>query len=87
MKRQQVRANMEQMLKLMRQEQELRVELAALDFSLCTEKEFRANMKRQRQLIARIDGIRQQQMLPLMRRMVAFIAAKTSQQGATRAAA
>ena len=86
MKRQQVRDNMEQMLKLMRQEQELRVELAALDFSLCTEEEFRANIKRQRQLIARIDAIRQQQMIPIVRRMVAFIAAKTDQ-GATRAAA
>jgi hypothetical protein len=86
MKRQQVRTNMEQMLKLMRQEQELRIELSALDFSMVTEEEFRANMKRQRQLIARIDAIRQQQMLPLMRRMVAFIAAKTNQ-GATRAAA
>lgn len=87
MKRQQVRTSMEQMLKLMRQEQELRIELAALDFSLCTEEEFRANMRRQQQLLARIDAIRQQQMLPLVRRMVAFIAAKTNQQGAARAAA
>ena len=86
MKRQQVRNQMERVLKLMRQEQELRVELAALDFSLCTEEEFRANMKRQRQLLARIDAIRQNQMLPIVRRMVEFIASKTNQ-GARRAAA
>ena len=80
MNRHQVQQNMEAVLGLMRDEQELRLELHALDFSLNTEESFAKATKKQREIIRKIDAIRQEKMLPIMRKMVVFIATKTEEQ-------
>ncbi|MFC1612122.1 hypothetical protein ACFL6C_14255 [Myxococcota bacterium] len=79
MRRHQVRDKMEEMLRLMREEQDLRIELGALDFNVNTDKELKANLLRQDQLIARIEDLRHEKMFPVVRQVLAFVASRTSQ--------
>jgi hypothetical protein len=83
----QVRDRMEKILALMRQEQGLRAELLTLDFSPGSRKQVANSLARQAALLDRIRLLRQQQMLPIVRELVEFIAAKSQQTEGVRQAA
>jgi hypothetical protein len=83
----QVRDRMERVLGLMRDEQALRSEIMTLDFSPGSRKQAQATLKRQAALLDKIRLLRQQQVLPIVRELVEFIAAKSQGvEGARRAA-
>ncbi len=70
-----VRNRMEQFVALMREEQELRDQLLALDFTAVSPDVFAKNLAKQQELIGGIDTIYQEKMLPIMRELAEFVGA------------
>ncbi len=87
MKRRDVREKMEEMVRLMREEQALRLELASLDFSVNSRPKLETALGRQHNLVAQIGAIRQEKMMPIVREMLTFIGSKLEQQPGREAAA
>ncbi len=87
MKRRNVREKMEEMVRLMREEQALRLELASLDLSVNSRSQLEKALGRQDNLVAQIGAIRQEKMMPIVREMLTFIGSKLEQQAAREAAA
>lgn len=87
MKRRHVREKMEEMVRLMREEQGLRLELASLDFSVNNRSRLEKALGRQDSLIRQIGAIRQEKMMPIVRQMLTFIGSKLEDQSAREAAA
>ncbi len=68
-----IKGMMEEFLQLMRQEQEHKVELFALDFSVGSHEKLNLNLERQRALLGEISSLRSEKMLPILRDLSAFI--------------
>ena len=70
---QDVQDKVEQFLALMRQEQELKLELASLDLCITTKAQAEKNLARERALVGAILDLRRQKMLPIVAQMAAFV--------------
>lgn len=76
MDQQTVRQKMEQFFLHLREEQEIRDELGALEFQGVTESECKRAMERQRELLEGLDGLRKQKMLPLLTQVAEYVASR-----------
>lgn len=71
---QDVRQRMELYLGYLREEQEIRDQLTALNFMAPNEKELQKVMTKQSELMDAIETIRQEKMLPILTELAEFIA-------------
>ena len=74
MNRDQVRERMQRFYKCLAQEQELRDELCTLKFTNVTEEVAKESLSRQHQLLARIDRLHKDEMLPVVNELADFVA-------------
>lgn len=74
MNRDQVRARMERFYRYLAQEQELRDELTSLKFTNVSEQTARESLSRQHQLLAQINRLHKEEMLPMVSELANFVA-------------
>ena len=79
MTREEVRQKMESFLQFMREEQEIRDQLASLQFTAESEQEIEKAMSEQSRLIEQLETLRQEKMLPLLNEVAEFVAQKKSE--------
>lgn len=84
MNQQTVRQKMEQFFLHLREEQEIRDELGALEFQGVTESECKRALERQKELLAGLDGLRKEKMLPLLTEVAEYVAARKAPPKAAR---
>lgn len=81
MKRDDIRQKMEKFLQYMREEQDIRDQLTALQFVAEDEVRLQETMSQQNHLLRSLDHLRQEKMLPLLDEVAAFVASKKQDLG------
>jgi len=69
-----VRQRMRQFFDCVAEERQIHDQLAALRFMDVTERELAVSCQRQQELLAQLDRLRQERMVPLMAELSAFVA-------------
>lgn len=78
MKQSDVRERLEKFLYYLRQEQELRDQIAALQF-YGSEKDVAGAMKQETEIMKEVEKLRQEKMLPLISEVAAFVSTKQAE--------
>lgn len=76
MQRKDVKEKMEKFLYHLRQEQEMRDEVASLNYLAVPPKELQENLKRESQLLAQMETLRQEKMLPILKDLAQFVSSR-----------